>query len=347
MPYDPQMFDRIKRLFGGTGVSQDPREAFLSQMRAVVTSHETVTRVERNPDHFGLDVWLGDERHALFLENVFAETREISPDERAARIQSFVGAMFEPINDDSWDAVVETFVPSLRAATYAAQVTTDGKPIGMIRRPFLPFIDILVAIDLPTSMRFVSQAKLATWKVTADQVVEAALARTHVLQNPPVDLYDEIHGPMWVVSSNDTYEASRLLIPGWLASFRDKVEGRPIAIFPERGTLVIGGDAKPEMIRRMLDMANREFDASTRRISPALYSVDDAGKVVPYEAPEFGALANAVRFAHEKLATYEYTQQKELLDAHFEKTGLDIFVASYKVFEDDAGVLRSFSVWTK
>jgi hypothetical protein len=34
----------------------------------------------------------------------------------------------------------------------------------------------------------------------------------------------------WLVSSNDMYESSRLLLPGWLASFGGKVSGRPVAI---------------------------------------------------------------------------------------------------------------------
>lgn len=177
--------------------------------------------------------------------------------------------------------------------------------------------------------------------------MNAALARTHLLENPRVDLHDKTHGRLWIVASEDAYEPSRLLIPGWLASFKDKVDGRPIAIIPERGTLMIGGDGRPEMIRRMLETAEREFDASTRRISPALYTVDDDGKVVPYQTPASNPLANAVALGHQKLATYEYEQQKELLDAHYEKEGIDIFVASYKLFENESGALRSLCVWTK
>src|SRR5271165_1198593 len=95
-------------------------------------------------------------------------------------------------------------------------------------------------------------------------------------------------------------------------------------IVPERATLMVGGDGRPEMIERLLDKAEREFAASNRRLSPAIYTADDAGKIVPYARPAGDPLAMKVTIAHEKLAIYEYGQQREALDKLYEKNGPDV-----------------------
>ena len=145
-----------------------------------------------------------------------------------------------------------------------------------------------------------------------------------------MELYDEEHGPLWTVETRDTYETSRLLRPGFLASFAGRVEGRPIAILPERSTLLIGGDARPEMVERLSESAERGVRGCVPRcLTPALYTVDDAGRVVPYVHPGQDVLANRVRLAHVRLALAEYSAQKEELDALHEAQEVDLFVASY------------------
>lgn len=150
------MLDRIKRLFGGESTTERSREKFLSDVLAIVTSHEGVARVKRQPGAFAIDAWVDGKKQALFLDNLYAETREVSPEERLARIKIFIAAMFDQSDDEPWSDAVETFVPALRASTYALQITDESSTTGMIRRPFLPFVDIMVAMDLPTSLRFLS-----------------------------------------------------------------------------------------------------------------------------------------------------------------------------------------------
>jgi hypothetical protein len=282
------------------------------------------------------------------VDNAFAESRGMSPEQRREKIAFFFASVGAKGQEETWDEGREMLVPVLRAATYGVDVGLKEPKAACVRRPFLPFIDTLVAIDRPTSMSFVNRGSLRSWKITEDEVFEAAALRASVLASPTVELYDETHGPLWIVTSNDSYESSRLLVPGWLASFRGKVEGSPIAIVPERATLMVGGDGRPEMVERLLDKAEREFGASNRRLSPALYSVDGADRVVPYARATADALATKVKIAHEKLAIYEYGQQKEVLDELYEKSGPDVFVPNYQVFESAGGGLpRSLSVWTK
>jgi hypothetical protein len=192
-------------------------------------------------------------------------------------------------------------------------------------------------------MTFVTLSNVERWGVGMEEVFDAAVQRATLHLDPEVELYDDRCGPLWVVADDDYYESSRLLIPKWLASFRGRVDGRPVAIVPERSTLMVGGDGRPEMVERLLGLAEREFMASGRRISCALYTVDDDEAVVPYRPGPSSPCGKQVDVAHEELAAFEYGEQKRILDDRLP----ELFVASYLVFDLGNGRTESRAAWTK
>jgi uncharacterized protein YtpQ (UPF0354 family) len=343
------MLKHLRSLFGGKSPSPtEPREIFAAEVAQILGSRPDVKDVKRVPGAFAFDVMASGVQSRLFLDNAFAETREMSPEDRRERIEVFFAAVGAQVTTETWEEASATFVPVLRGATYSMEVWAHNPALGLVRRPFLPHIDVVVAMDRPTSISFVTRSAVEGWGVEEREVFERAASRAPLLANPSLELYDDTHGPLWIVTSNDSYESARLLVPGWLASLRGRIEGNPIAIIPERGTLMVGGDARPGMVERLLDKADREFTASSRRLSPAIYTVDAGGTVVPFGLPAGEALASKVKIAHEKLALYEHREQKDALERALEKRGLDVFVADYQVFEAREGELpRSRCVWTK
>lgn len=344
------MLKRLRSLLRGKPPIQvDARELFAAEVAEYLRSLPRVTAVNRGPDLFALDlVTSAGEALRVNLDNVFADTREMSPEQRREQIASFFSVLVPDDEDEGWDLARDTFVPVLRGATYGIENTIELPAMTFVRRGFVPYLDVVVAMNRERSTSFVARGTLERWEVEERQVFEAAEARMSVLADPSVELHDETHGPLWVVTSNDAYESSRLLVPGWLASFRGKIDGNPIAIVPDRSTLMIGGDGRADMVERLVDKAKREFAASTRSLSPALYTVNDAGEVVPFSLPPNDPLATKVKLGHETLALFEYGQQKEALDKLHEKNGTDVFVATYLVFENANGTsVRSVSVWTK
>jgi hypothetical protein len=118
-------------------------------------------------------------------------------------------------------------------------------------------------------------------------------------ESPDVESYDaSAPYPIWHVVRNDSYESSRLVLPGFLASFRDKVAGNPIAIVPHRSLLVISGDGHSEAVARLAHMTESEFDASPRAISPAVYGLNAAGDVVPLALPNDHPSCNVAERGH-------------------------------------------------
>lgn len=345
----------LRRLLGlDKSKFADPRHHFIEEVEAVLRALPTVGEVTAAEGAFALDVTTkSGKQHRVFLDNHYTETREMAPEQRRSRLNFALAAIGMEEDELTWEAARDALLPVIRGATYGIP-SPEEIPVAMrgavaesqfIRRPFLPYLDVLAVVDQPTAMTFVTRSMLKRWNVGLDEVFAAALGRVSVL-SPNVELYDKTHGNLWIVSTNDTYESSRLLIPSWLASFRDKVEGNPVAIVPERGMVMVGGDARPEMIERLAVTAEKEFMASGRGISCGLYTVDEEHVVVPYRPAPDSPLSTDVCIAHEKLAKFEYDQQKRLLDALPGHTD-EVFVATYMVFKLTNDAVRSTSSWTR
>jgi hypothetical protein len=308
----------------------DPREYFLQQAEALLRADPAVEKVERHPESYGLNVTRAGQQGSVFLGNLFADTRELPPQERARVLQRFLGQLWQEGPDRyTWEEARALLLPVLRVSTFGMPQGLASEPDPeLVGRRSLPFFRELLVLDLPEASMFVQRRHLAEWGVGEDEAFAAAHANLTALPDEGVELYDSTPSPIWTVDTQDTYETSRLLRPGFLASFVGKVEGRPIAILPERSTLLIAGDAHPDTVARLCESAEREHEAASRRLSPALYTVDAEGRVVPYLRPGNDALASRVRLAHVRFAMGEYTAQKEALDKAHEARGEDVFVAN-------------------
>jgi len=324
------------------------REEFLERVRRLLKADKRVKSAKQHESEFAYVVELrSGEKPILFLDNFFAESAEIDPDAR----DEFLRTRFESLfvtrdKDDSWAQVAPRLMPTIRSSAFAlsTMLLEKGAKASFVRRAFAPFLDLYLAIDSDTSIAYALESNLEDWEASEKKAFDRALANAKELLAPP-KIYDKKNGPLWFVDANDTYESSRLAIPGFLASFSGKVDGRPIAIVPERAQLYVGGDGKDKMVARLVEMAAREYEASSRSISPALYTVDDAGKVVPYRRKKRDAIANDVTLGHVKLALREYGEQKEVLDKVHERDGVDLFVASLNGIRRDDGRAITWCMW--
>lgn len=293
----------------------DPREYLLKQVESLLREDPKVEGVERHPESYGLHITRSGRQGSVFLDNLYADTREMPPEARVQVIQRFLRSLWmEGAEKLPWEETQHRLLPVLRASTFGmAQLSQLEPDRELVGRRTLPFLLELLVVDLPESAMYVQRRHLQEWGTDEEAAFATAHANLARLDDG-VELYDGEPSPIWSVDSGDTYETSRLLQPGFLASFTSRVEGRPIAILPERSTLLIAGDANPATVARLCESGEREYGAASRRLTPALYTVDDAGRVVPYVRPGNEALDQRVRLAHVRFAMAEYLAQKEALD---------------------------------
>lgn len=348
------MLKFLKKLTG----PKDPRDAFFAEVEAVLRTLPGYQSSRRVDSLFALDVvTTSGETSRFFLDNLFAETRDLDGEKRSGRI-AFVARVVltshSPKSEarETFEAVRASLVPVIRGATFgllSAQDVPGDEPdkaakaaeSSPIRRPFVPFLDLLVVRDTESSMSYVAASNPASWGVCADQIFEAALESLPRLADPPIERRPD---GLLAVASHDSYESSRLLLPGFLASFRGKVDGHPIAIIPDRETLLIGGDERQETVERLAAVADEVFAQSRRSVSPALYTCrPDTGAVVPY-LPLIGPTRLTVELGHEKLKLSEYERQKRILDQL--RTESSPFIASFKLYQRDERLI-SLGFWTE
>ena len=93
--------------------------------------------IRRHPEAFGFLVARpGDHEQSIFLDNVFAETRDLNPEQRRERIARFVRSMDTPdATEMSWDEVRPKLVPLLRTPTLFGGVPGFVGATLPIRRP--------------------------------------------------------------------------------------------------------------------------------------------------------------------------------------------------------------------
>lgn len=327
----------------------EAHRAFAAWFRALAEQEAPRgTTIADGPDALALVITHPDGRTArLHLDNLFAESRELSPDQRAARARLFVRTLLGQRDEPSaWADAAPGLRLALRSAGYlSCALDEEGRP-RIVQRALAGLLSACVVEDAASSIRMATRDDLARWGRPEAEVFERATRNLAAHAEGSIVPYGKKSERLFTVDAGDDYEASRLAIPGWLASFRRRVGGRPICAAPTRSLVVVGGDS-PEALARLLDLAKREWRASTRRISPALYTVTDADQVVPLTLPKQHPHARALAEASLVLAAHEHEDQQRALEALFETQGRDVFVSELMALSHPVHGLTSRTVWSE
>jgi hypothetical protein len=122
---------------------------------------------------------------------------------------------------------------------------------------------------------------------------------------------------------NDSYDAARLLLTELIT--RLDIVGDPVALVPDREHLFITGSEDPEGLRHIAGLAHALLQ-EPRRITGQSF-VYRGGTWSPWSP----ATDHPQRFAYHQLArlgqALDYGEQKEMLDAEYQRTGTDVYVA--------------------
>jgi hypothetical protein len=262
------------------------------------------------PEEFAISYQVpGGGSSMMYLNSLYAECQQ-DPDTRVERIDRFV-SVFLSISDGTpdWEHAQALLRPVLRWPTYS-QRTAKG---SLFRRPSLPFLDEMVVVDLPASMRYVSVRTAEEWAVSEEEVfgaARAAMRRHAIWPGGPVD------EPGWMrfVEDGDAYWVSHLLVDGWLAALAPRVGGRPIAFVPDVNTLIVAAD-QPDELEPLFEHVLDAYTEAPRSLSPCAYTVGDGGRVESYRAPAGHPLSKAVRRAECRLAVDGYSSQRDAIEA--------------------------------
>jgi hypothetical protein len=126
-----------------------------------------------------------------------------------------------------------------------------------------------------------------------------------------------------------------------------EVAGDPVVMVPNRDTLLLTGAKDSAGLGKLIEMVEAACD-HPRTLSGIAFHLTAEDEWVPFlpdpEHPEY----KKYRLFQIKSIGSDYDDQKTALNELHDKTGKDIFVASYSAVEKkDTGEIRSYCLWSE
>lgn len=281
------------------------------------------------------------------LGNMFQEYSQADRAERPALLDKYVAMMSDAFREipKLWTLAQKHVLPLVRDGRDDFQLEIRSRVDGGVFHPrmHLPWMAPLViriSYDLGSAIAQCSQDLLDTWGVTA----EALLARARQnLQALPKPSWARVGPALWVLESAEGYQESMVLRADVLQSLPARGHGWLMA--PNRGVLIATGSDEPGGLDALLQEAESALQQKPWPMPPVLWRWDGTHLTAPeLEGPAAESLHRLKRIDEATL----YNEQQAALNAMFEKTGVDIFVATVQLISREGETrIQSYSTWTQ
>jgi uncharacterized protein YtpQ (UPF0354 family) len=294
-------------------------------------------RTERRED-FSLEIIRPDKKPITFsLRNIYIETQPLTGEERATRLRSAVLGMDIPARPTTWDDARPNLLPAVRAISW----TEASGSVRPLHRPFLPFIDLMYAIDSEHAMTYATERDADTWGVAQEEIERAAHRNLH---DQPIPVADA--GQQRLVVGPDGYASSWLTVPEALVRVAAELGDEVIVLAPARDQLRLVAIDDIDVLLSALQRAEDDYRSEPRRLSPIPYLIGVEG-LTPWQPDQNHPARARVDRAHGVIGLFEYEQQREVLQASLNSDGQDVFVAQYALVEREDGSVWSWAAWVK
>jgi hypothetical protein len=273
------------------------------------------------------------------LEEAYERYRHTAARRRADWINAVAQSLLVPPIPAELDAARGGLVPALisRAAHELARLAGPGSWPAAV-----PVCDGLVAAVYYQGERQrhpCTAAQLDAWGLDPEQAL--ALAVQNLAERPGARL---IEGPAGTFRSSPEHGdgASLFCVESLIRSAR--VRGRPVAMVPGCGLLLLTGSEDAQGLAALADLA-LHATRGTRPLSGTAYVLGPAGWS-PFQ-PEDPALRERLRGVALPFELREYAAQKSLLDALLREQRGRVQVVETRCDRDAAGAPHTWCAWTE
>lgn len=304
------------------------------------------SKVHFDEAQFALRVGDEPESHWIYLGNFYAEylrTPRLKRDQALRTMVSNQISQKQAYEDNA--PTKETLLPVVRDRAHAwisqmqikkamptASIEMQGQPLGEDHMS-------LLVLDSPTAMRYVGAKELSSLGLSFEAAYEEAI---HNLRAISADKWLSLSNQAYVGQWGDTYDCSRLLLTDLI--HRLDISGRPIAITPCRGVLLVASENNVEGQQIIMQLANTALEDNSRWTSPEVLVLDN-DRWVPFELTDPFCLSVQKEMIV-KMRKSVYDQQKVILDEAHKAEGKDIFVATFMAYKKSEGFM-SVATWSK
>lgn len=211
----------------------------------------------------------------------------------------------------------------------------------VVRWPWIADLEIRIAYDFGHHLTQVQEALADTWGQTCDAIRQRALLNLAAL---PMPTWKDIGKGVYQIETETSYQESLLLVDKVvnLLSFKDSV----ICIPCNRGVLLAADRNNVDGLNAMFEEAIQNLQEKPWPLSAT--PLERVNGTWQEFRPEGEVAVRAGDLQRISLAI-TYADQKALLEAYYEKTKIDIYVATYTMFrrERDGNAIRSWCSWSE
>lgn len=288
----------------------------------------------------------GEDCGVLNLSNLFIEFSSLSEELQQQRVSEIVRAALshlKPIPDDFQDASFDLRPRLWSRSTFEMmklrnRLENTEEPDWPIE-PIGEHLYLSLVFDLPESVRSISSEDLESWGVSTWEAREVAIKNLAEEEFVIASLGDVLYAS----NTGDSYDATRLILTNLIEQL--EVEGSPVAMVPNRDTLLVTGSESEVGVKMMVELATRELLENARPLVASALIFRE-GQWEDWELPEDHPSWEDYRRCVLGFQQFEYENQKKMLDQLNEQELIDQFNASFTVISKDDRHM-SYCVWGK
>jgi hypothetical protein len=335
----------LDKVFSGKPSRADFAEMIIRALQDAGINKE---KIDQSESDFSLKLAGGG---TIFLGNVYANFCSAPRSARQAIVSEFVAAAASipdlPSIPSDFATVKPSLMPVIRDAAYFSMIQLlnrkngdkDDAGLDVVLKKLAGGLDVGLAYDTERNITSINQDFFQKWGVSLDEAFK--VAKDNLWERTDPSRFAGQGGVYWGEWA-DSYDSSRILLTELI--YRLSVDGDPVAFVPNRDHLVVTGTNNSAGLAAILKGGMERHFKHGHPLSPDLYVlVDGTWKVY---VPEDKSLREMWMKIKRQRDAIDYSQQQKLLNEIHEKEGIDIFVASYKVYERKDGFAYSACVWT-
>ena len=229
-------------------------------------------------------------------------------------------------------------VPIVRDKAYFAnleiQAAAAGKPPGPLEALGGDLV-MSLAYDGKTVITGIAAAQLDVWGISTDEAMK--IARYNIRMRTRNGLA-EIAPGLHISPYRDNHDCSRVVLTDVIS--RATVKGDPVALVPDRDTLIVTGTDDPGNLVKAAEMAMKGIETG-RMVSGGAVCLR-AGGWQSFMPPPASPAHEPFRRLSLKVGATNYEQQRVLLQ---KQKGEDVFIAKLSGGTEPSGRWFSWAVW--
>ncbi|MFP4441471.1 MAG: DUF1444 family protein [Chloroflexaceae bacterium] len=258
-------------------------EAFAARVEQTLGAMPEIAVLERSGMELKLRVHGSEMR--LNLEN-FYNAYLLDPSKLEAIHQTMIRTMqgFNPDRSaESFDELRERIYPMLKPAALVTEIQERNLPM-LVYRAFLANLVIAYVIDEPDSVAFINEEHMEHWEIGEHALYQQALQnlRERTLNTTDYTTVGTGAQQLFIFSSQDGYDATRILLPELLDKWRSQLPGNMVIGIPNRDFLIAFSDADRVTLMNIAQQVQIDSVQRSYSLTPQLFTLTE-GEIRAYD----------------------------------------------------------------